>query len=255
MGGSGSGWDVAFPAGLGGSSPDPQAELLPLPSLTSLSVQGPQILQASDVSSAARARREFSLLVRLQILGVLPVVTSDGSDAGNAFGKSPPPVGSQGAGPPSPARHADLGGDLLCSGSASHAPPALCGVNREGRARLPSSVLRGPYTEVLHVGDRCVCGHLMGPEQVTDTETQVAGAAGPSPSPAEAQGTVGRALVNWHSPRTWGEGVSGTPEDRDTSCVAGACGGQREWSWKPARVPGGRPPSLVDSVCASSPTP
>lgn len=95
--------------------------------------------------------------------------------------------------------------------SASHAPPALRGVNREGRARLPSSVLCGPYTEGLHVGDRCVCAHLMGPEQVADTETQVTGAASPSPSLEEAQVTVGRALVNWHSPRNWGGVVSGTP--------------------------------------------
>lgn len=89
--------------------------------------------------------------------------------------------------------------------------PALRGVNREGRARLPSSVLCGPYTEGLHVGDRCVCAHLMGPEQVADTETQVTGAASPSPSLEEAQVTVGRALVNWHSPRNWGGFVSGTP--------------------------------------------
>lgn len=104
--------------------------------------------------------------------------------------------------------------------SASHAPPALRGVNREGRARLPSSVLCGPYTEGLHVGDRCVCAHLMGPEQVADTETQVTGAASPSPSLEEAQVTVGRALVNWHSPRNWGGGCLWDPRRTETRAAS-----------------------------------
>ena len=93
----------------------------------------------------------------IAIPGILLVVVCDNSDAGNAFGRSLPPMGSRGTRPPSPTWHVTSVAIFTLCATRPH--PMLCGVRAANVCHVPS--LWVPYAKVLHVM-KAGCGWMGG---------------------------------------------------------------------------------------------